>query len=102
MVVFCITAARGDIFDYDFEKQYRENKLERRYFSFNGAQIKYKGLTIDSDQCIACGQCKEGCSFLAISETDGVYAIDRGRCDECGDCVVTCPADAIRTAAQMR
>ncbi len=95
MVVFCITSARGDIFDYDFEMVSRENKLERIYFAYNGAKINYKGLDIDKDICISCGACKRKCSFLAINETDGTYTIDTHRCDECGDCYLVCPVQAI-------
>ncbi len=95
MVVFCITDAYGDIFDYDFEKVKRENKLERIYFSYGGAKVKYKGLEIDKDRCISCGVCKKKCSFLAIKESGGVYAIDENRCDECGDCYLNCPVKAI-------
>ncbi len=95
MVVFCITDGYGDIFDYDFEKISRENKLQRTYFSYNGAPIKYKGLKIDSNQCISCGVCQKKCSFLAIQENQRVYTIDTHRCDECGDCYIHCPVKAI-------
>ncbi len=95
MVVLCITSARGDIFDYDFKKEKRENKLERIYFAYNGAQIKLKGLKIDTDSCISCGVCKEKCSFLAIKEHENVYSVDPYRCDECGDCYINCPVSAI-------
>ncbi len=95
MVVLCITDGYGDIFDYDFEKISRENKLERTYFSYNGAKEKYKGLNIDNEKCISCGVCKEKCSFLAITEENGAYLIDKHRCDECGDCYINCPAKAI-------
>jgi ferredoxin len=97
MVVFCITAARGDVFDYDFEKQHRGNKLERTYFSYHGAAIRYKGLAIDQARCIGCGICRSGCSFLAVRESGGKYTIDPARCDECGDCLVRCPAGAVET-----
>ncbi len=96
MVVFCITSARGDIFDYDFEMATRENKLNRIYFSYNGEKEKYKGLKIESEKCISCGLCMEKCSFLAIKEDDDRYSIDTYRCDECGDCYINCPASAIR------
>ncbi len=96
MVVFCITSGRGDIFDYDFEKKTRENKLERIYISYNGEKVKYSGLIIDSEKCISCGLCKEKCSFLAINEKDGDYSIDKYRCDECGDCYINCPVEAIK------
>lgn len=95
MVVFCIKNGAGDIFDYDFTKEKRENKLERIYFSYNGATNNLKGLLIDSDKCVSCGICKKKCSFLAIKEDDKVYSIDNNRCDECGDCFVNCPVKAI-------
>ncbi len=95
MVVFCITEGYGDIFNYDFEKIHRSNKLERTYFSFNGAKEKYKGLKINQQKCISCGICKTKCSFLAIKEENKVYSIDKYRCDECGDCFIHCPVKAI-------
>ncbi len=95
MVVFCIKSGYGDIFDYDFEKINRENKLQRTYFAYNGAEKKYKGLTINPDSCISCGVCKEKCSFLAVIEEDGGYTINPHRCDECGDCYINCPTNAI-------
>lgn len=95
MVVFCITEGRGDIFDYDFERLSRENKLERTYFSFNGAKIEPRGLKIDQSTCIHCGKCKKVCSFLAVSLIDGNYKISINRCDECGDCFLACPVHAI-------
>lgn len=95
MVVFCITEGRGDIFDYDFEKITRENKLQRTYFAYNGAEINYKGLKIEENKCISCGICKKKCSFLAITEENGQYDIDEYRCDECGDCLMSCPEKAI-------
>ncbi len=95
MVVFCITSGYGDVFDYDFEKVNRENKLQREYFSFGGAKKKYKGLEIDVDKCISCGACKEKCSFLAVKEDSDIYSIDKYRCDECGDCYINCPVEAI-------
>ncbi len=95
MVVFCITSGNGDIFDYDFEKITRENKLERIYFSYGEREIKLKGLTIDPDKCISCGVCETKCSFVAIKNQDGCYMIDNTRCDECGDCYINCPVEAI-------
>ncbi len=95
MVVFCITSGRGDIFDYDFEQATRENKLNRIYFSYGNAKIKYRGLKIDNDKCISCGVCKIKCSFLAIDENDSEYSVNRNRCDECGDCYLSCPVSAI-------
>ncbi len=95
MVVLCITKGYGDIFDYDFEKISRKNKLQREYFSFGGAKEKRKGLIINSEKCISCGVCKDKCSFLAIKEEDNIYSVDDCLCDECGDCYVNCPVEAI-------
>lgn len=95
MVVFCITQGRGDIFDYDFEKISRENKLQRIYFAYNGEAIRRKGLKINPETCISCGQCQSKCSFLAIKQRGTAYAIDPNRCDECGDCYLVCPVQAV-------
>ncbi len=95
MVVFCITSGRGDVFDYDFALEKRDHKLERIYFSYNGAEKKYRGLKIDPQSCISCGVCQVKCSFKAIKEDDGAYTIDPHRCDECGDCYLNCPVEAI-------
>lgn len=95
MVVFCITSARGDIFDYDFEKVTRENKLERKYFAYNGGKPKYKGLLIDNNRCASCGKCKRVCSFRAIYKQDEKFISNPYRCDECGDCFIACPVNAI-------
>ncbi|MFI3326480.1 MAG: 4Fe-4S binding protein [Clostridia bacterium] len=95
MVVFCITSGYGDVFDYDFEKITRENKLEREYFSFGGAKEKHKGLTIEKNKCISCGICSKKCSFLAIEKSLNSYIININRCDECGDCYMSCPVKAI-------
>ncbi len=95
MVVFCITDARGDIFDYDFEKVSRENKLQRSYFAYGSEKIKHKGLVIDIEKCISCGICQKKCSFNAISKSEEAYKIDTHRCDECGDCLINCPVSAI-------
>ena len=96
MVIFCITSARGDIFDYDFEMISRENKLERIYFSYNDREIRYSGLTIDKDKCIGCGICNKKCSFKAIDKDENKYRINKYRCDECGDCYINCPVEAIK------
>ncbi len=95
MVVFCITKARGEIFDYDFQMQDRDNKLERMYFSYNGMSIKEKGLIINKEKCIKCGICKKECSFKAIKFESNEYTVNINRCDECGDCYINCPVKAI-------
>ncbi len=95
MVIFCIKSYYGDIFDYDFEKEKRDHKLERVYFSHNQEE-KYKGLIINQEKCIKCGLCQKKCSFDAITNIDNKYSIDKNRCDECGDCYINCPVKAIK------
>ena len=52
--------------------------------------------TIDVDTCSSCGICaEERCPMGAITEDNGKYAVDRGRCIGCGVCQVTCPTEAI-------
>ncbi len=101
MVVFCIYAGRGDIFDYDFAQEHRDNKLNRIYFNFNGKPIKYSGLKINQDKCIRCGICDKKCSFKAIIKNESSYMIDKYRCDECGDCYINCPTKAIGLKSAM-
>ncbi len=95
MVVFCVTKAYGDIFDYDFEKINRDHKLERITFAYGGAEKQVLGLTINKENCISCGTCENVCSFNAAHKSEEKYEIDRTRCDLCGDCLIHCPADAI-------
>ncbi|MEW6081300.1 MAG: 4Fe-4S binding protein [Bacillota bacterium] len=47
-----------------------------------------------TDECAACGACKEECPEEAIEEGD-IYAIDQDKCTECGSCQDVCPTDAI-------
>ena len=47
-----------------------------------------------SDECIACGTCKDECPMGAISEGD-IYSIDPEQCIDCGVCEANCPVEAI-------
>lgn len=47
-----------------------------------------------SEDCIACGTCKDECPMGAISEGD-IYSIDPDICTECGTCAEVCPSGAI-------
>ncbi len=97
MVVFCINQGYGDIFDYDFELENREHKLERTYFSYNTHE-RLRGLKINPEACISCGICHKKCSFSAINYNNNLYSINVNRCDECGDCYISCPVKAISYA----
>jgi MinD superfamily P-loop ATPase len=94
MTTFCLFSAWGEVFDFDFEMENRSHKLLRRPFSFGGRQIPFRGMRI-TEECIACGECQEGCSFKAISQNDDQFVIDHNKCDVCGDCYTICPNDAI-------
>ena len=47
-----------------------------------------------SDQCVACGMCKDACPVDAISE-GAPYTIDPEKCVDCGNCAGECPSEAI-------
>ena len=47
-----------------------------------------------TEDCLACGTCKEECPAKAISEGD-IYSIDPNLCMDCGACAGVCPAGAI-------
>ncbi len=94
MVCFLIRDFHGEIYDYDFEKLSRPNKLNRTRFSFGSLKAPSIGFKI-LDTCINCGACIEKCSFLALSVGKTKPIQIRNRCDECGDCVLVCPVKAV-------
>jgi len=48
-----------------------------------------------TDECTACGSCKDECPMDAISEGDDKYEIDAFFCSDCGACADQCPVNAI-------
>ena len=48
-----------------------------------------------TDDCTACGTCKDACPSEAINEGEEKYTIDPETCVECGVCVDACPTNAI-------
>ena len=50
---------------------------------------------IISEQCVACGNCREICPVEAIREGSPRYTIDADKCIDCGNCAGECPVDAI-------
>jgi len=91
---FVIKRGRGEIFDFDFEKENREHKLLRKSFVFNDFVYPQRGLIIN-DNCVNCGLCFKKCSFDAISKGVNHYIIDKSKCDMCGDCTLVCKFNAI-------
>ncbi|HOO90748.1 MAG TPA: 4Fe-4S binding protein [Syntrophales bacterium] len=81
---------KGEVFDLSTEPPARER------FSFGGATVNPCGYRI-TDECTACGICKEACPVNVITEGD-VYRIDQAHCLECGSCLEVCPVDAIEPA----
>lgn len=91
---FCIHKGKGEIFDFDFELENRDHKLLRTRFAFGGEVFNEAGARIKPDDCIACDECFEACTFKAIVPGEP-YRVDGSRCDECGSCFQVCPQDAI-------
>lgn len=91
---FCIHKGKGEIFDFDFELENRDHKLLRTRFAFGGENFNDAGARINPDDCIACGECFETCTFKAIIPGEP-YRVDGSRCDECGSCFQVCPQEAI-------
>lgn len=50
---------------------------------------------IKTENCTACGLCKELCRFNAIKVIRNEFTIDKYACEGCGLCKEACPADAI-------
>ncbi|MGD1823134.1 MAG: 4Fe-4S binding protein [Pleomorphochaeta sp.] len=101
MTTFVINKYSGEVYDYDFEKTSRENKLDRKRFSFNSMVVEKAGFTIDKEKCIACGSCEKVCTFKAIEIKGDYFSINGNYCDECGSCYVVCPVNAITPKCEM-
>ncbi|MEK6537314.1 MAG: 4Fe-4S binding protein [Actinomycetota bacterium] len=48
-----------------------------------------------SEECLACGVCKDECPADAISEGDDIYVIGPELCTDCGACAEVCPNESI-------
>ena len=48
-----------------------------------------------TDNCIACGSCKEECPSEAVVADGLKYSILPDKCSECATCMETCPAGAV-------
>ena len=94
MTTFCLYSAWGEVYDFDFEMEHRSHKLLRNGFCFGGKHIPFRGVRI-TEECIACGECRERCSFKAIYQHNEQFIIDHTKCDVCGDCYTICPTSAI-------
>ena len=91
---FQIHRAKVELFDADFAMEHRDHKVLRTRFAFGGVPFNPAGVRITSD-CIACGACKDVCSFKAI-QSGTPYGCVGERCDDCGSCLGVCPVGAIQ------
>lgn len=51
-------------------------------------------VTINAEECVACGVCVDACPTDALS-VDDVCVVDADTCIDCGTCIEECPTDAI-------
>lgn len=52
-------------------------------------------LTVDTSNCVGCGECEEVCPYDAIEVIDGDAVINPTLCHQCNRCVEVCPEGAI-------
>jgi len=100
MTTFVMYKFRGEVYDYDFEKTTRDNKIFRSRFSFNGLKFDNPGFNINQEKCISCGICAKVCTFDAIVKGKK-YSINGNKCDECGSCYTACPVNAITAKSPL-
>jgi len=51
--------------------------------------------SVDQEECIGCGSCREVCFYSAVTMEKDLANIDVMKCDGCGLCVSICPVQAI-------
>jgi len=90
---FVIHKAKIEVFDFDFECKNRDHKILRTRTSFGGMKYNEAGPHI-KDSCVACGLCKDVCTFKAIEE-GRPFKVVSSKCDDCGSCIEICPVHAI-------
>jgi len=50
---------------------------------------------VDTEKCVASGDCIESCPTEAIEIQDNVAVVDDDTCSDCGVCEDSCPTGAI-------
>lgn len=59
-------------------------------------QIIKKKAYIDTEYCVACGECQRTCPLNAIIIYNGMYAkVNLDKCVGCSKCAKVCPASVI-------
>ena len=62
--------------------------------SFSGSNTK-KGMIVDADKCVNCGECARVCPALSIDKTESKHYINRKDCLVCLKCSAVCKPKAI-------
>lgn len=57
-------------------------------------EVTTMAVTIDKNECVACGICAVTCPFEAIT-VDDVAVCDEDNCFDCSACIDACPQGAI-------
>ena len=52
--------------------------------------------TVDKEECVLCGLCKQVCAFNAVKETRRSFFIDQDNCTKCRACYMACPVGAVK------
>jgi NADH:ubiquinone oxidoreductase subunit F (NADH-binding)/Fe-S-cluster-containing hydrogenase component 2/(2Fe-2S) ferredoxin len=79
-------------------KYFREEYEEHIYDNYCKSNV-CSGLgmfTIDKDECILCGVCKQVCTFNAVKETRRGFFIEQDDCTKCKSCYIACPVGAVK------
>jgi len=76
-----------------FREEYEEHIRDK----YCRAKVCNLGVfTIDREECILCGLCKQACAFDAVKETRRSFFIDRDYCTKCKACYNVCPVNAVK------
>lgn len=86
-IVFCIRDAEIEYFNLSVHPIFRES------YSIGSGKIHERGYSI-TENCIACGLCKDSCPQNCIEEGTP-YLIHQQNCLHCGNCFEHCPNDAV-------
>jgi len=77
-----------------FRREYEEHIYDK--FCKANACSGLGMFTIDKDECVLCGLCKQVCAFDAVKETRRSFFIDQDNCTKCRACYTACPVGAVK------
>ena len=76
-----------------FRDEYEEH-IHQKYCRANVCNLGV--FTINQEECILCGLCKQACAFDAVRETRKGFFIDHDYCTHCKACYRACPVHAVK------